>query len=39
MGSKGWVAETFGELVKEVFATTWKSIEPKAFKEIIGGVN
>lgn len=42
MGSKGWVAEVFGDLVKQVFkpsTSSRKAIEPKALKEVLGGVN
>ena len=41
MGSKGRVAEIFGDLVKEVCSSSAnkRGVEPKAFKDMIGCVN
>jgi len=39
MGSKGRVAEAYGELVYEVFKGNSKSVWPSALWDILGGIN
>ena len=39
MGSKGWVAEAYGELVNNAFKGQNSTVRPKFLKEILGGVN